>query len=280
MVFDDTEIACRSVDALVRLGDRADVHVIENYSQRNRGAIRAAMMRLLKCGSIKTYIGMHGNIGNNAFEIVLQYMPELWRASQYLVITDGDLVPDRDAWLDEECGVLHTHNDVWACGITLDLANLPVLAFPDAHTWVDPGLELDDYRLASTGLCLLALRTQDMSTFIEWHKRRSYPRFGDTLLRKYAKTIAIQKWAATKLSRARHLTWDRYADRSHEYTKFKTDHTFQAIWGHHKYCSFSVMTNAGHAYVIPWRHIARGWRRTLVARTRCMGRPKPAEAWW
>lgn len=280
LVFSDVDIAVRSMDAITKVSAVADIHVIENRSRTAGTCIRDAAMLRLAVGDIASYTDMRDNIGNNAFELILQSVPNLWADSDYVVITDGDLVPDGTGWLEEQCSILEYHPEIWACGITLDMTNLPVSAFPDAVNWVDPGVDREDYRLASTGLCLLMIRTSDLVQFVEWHKEHSRYRFGDTVLRKYAKRVATRLWAATRRSQARHLTWDRYADRDHQYTQYKTLRTYAQVWRHHKYCRFIVHTSAGKWTYVPWLHILRGSLRTARARLQCIGRPKPDYAWW
>src|SRR5512135_1586115 len=123
-------------------------------------------------------------------------------------MTDGDIVPDRHDWLDEQLGVLDRHPDVFVCGVQLTTENLPLATFPEAWRWIGPPLAVhDDYIEApQSGLHLCLFRTPDFRAYLR-HRRRTGQRFVDGSIGAYIGATG-RKWAWTRRATARHLVWD------------------------------------------------------------------------
>ncbi|QDU92539.1 glycosyltransferase family A protein [Lignipirellula cremea] len=261
IVFFDEDTVRQALDALVRLSHRLEIHVVENWSPQTATAIRPYVESLLREGKIHAYYLFEENISNNALLTVLEH-GHVPLDRDYILITDGDLVPDSDDWLEEELAVLQAHPEVFACGIRLDLANMPLKTFPDMQFSWSP-VDRGDYLEALTGGHHLLLRGPDFQAFMNYRRRKNL-RFVDSVMHQYA-ARQRRRWAATRDSSAVHLTWDMYADLEHPYTKLKVA-TYQngACWDHSMVCPYERATAAGieqHAAAVGL--FRQGWLDTL-----------------
>ena len=265
IIYHDFPIIKACLDFLAKNRDQLDIFVIENRSEHTETLIKPYALELLRSHAIQKYFLFAENISMNAFEVVLQSGEIDLKQSEYVMVTDGDLTVEQPDWIEEQRRILQAHPDVFACGLTLDMRNLPVKAFPEAVHWVDKGTEQSDCFLASTGLWLLLMRAEGFRKFIDFHRQHDYPRFSDTLLRKYCKRTLGQKWVRTKVAEAYHLTWDRYANLNDPYTRMKTTVGLRKLFQHHRYCSFEVHTPTGVARHFPVLKYLKGARRSLTA---------------
>jgi hypothetical protein len=72
------------------------------------------------------------NISSNAIEVVFSSNEINLGNSEYILLTDGDLLPTDDNWLSEQIQILVNHPDVFCCNVDLEMSNLPVESFPEA----------------------------------------------------------------------------------------------------------------------------------------------------
>lgn len=239
LVFDQFSIIKRSLDFLTAYADRLDIIVIENPSPATP-EIQAYVDTLGKSRLIKRYYLFERNITSNAYKIVINREIESVRKSKFVIITDGDLVVEHGDWLKEEEMVLKQHPNVFACGVTLDMANLPIRAFPSANTWVPPDIAAHpDFFEAHTGGHLLLMRGTELAACVEWMNAQKH-HFVDSDLHWYCHNVANKIWARTKETKAYHLTWDLYQDSNHPYTQLKTTKNHQDIWYHGIEADFSL----------------------------------------
>ncbi len=239
MVFDQLDIIKRCLDSLCLESDRLDIVVIENPSD-NTPVISKYVERLGRAGKIKRYYLFDKNITNNALHAVWDAEIELIRKSRFVLISDGDLVPQPD-WLNEELSILKRNPDVWAVGITLERSNLPLKTFPDADKWLaEDTAEHADYYETVTGAHLEMHRGPE---FYEMMKamRAADTRIVDTEMHHYGARLG-KKWARTKKTTAYHLTWDLYADLNHPYTKLRLGKSHKQTWQHTHRSDYKLTT--------------------------------------
>jgi hypothetical protein len=265
IVYHDFPIVRACLDFLAKQRDHLDIIVMENFSEHTNAQIKPYMLDLLQSGKISNYFLFDKNISMNVFEVVLQEGGLNLTEADYIMVTDGDLIVEEGDWLGEQKSILERHPDVFACGMTLDMKNLPVRAFPDAVNWVHTGTECPDYFLASTGLWLLLMRSEGFQKFVMWHREHNYPRFSDTLLRKFCKRVLERKWVRTKKTQAYHLTWDRYKDLDHPYTQIKTQNSLRKLFHHHNYCGYTHYTRNKAKRHFPVSKYIRGLKRSFAA---------------
>lgn len=239
LVFDQVEIIKKSLDFLTKYANRLEIVVVENPST-NTPEIKQYVEELGKKKLIKRYYLFKENITSNAVITVFNKELELIKARPYVIITDGDLVSSDKYWLDEELHIMKHHPDIFACGISLDMSNLPIAAFPEAANWIPPDKsEAADYYEAPTGGHLLMMRGEEFYEYSRWKDINDVQHIDSEML-KYCYNTLNKKWARTKRSKAYHLTWDLYADKNHPYTKFRSKNSFKGTWYHKKTASYSL----------------------------------------
>lgn len=229
LLFDQVELGRQTLAGLAELGERLEIVAIENPSP-NSAAMAEMVADFGKRGQVARYYRYRQNIVGNAYALTLHAELPLVRRHPYVVLTDGDLVADGPGWLDEAITVLDQNERVFACGVRLDLANLPIAAFPDAHRWVPPVIR--DHRTHVEGLTgghLLLFRGAELADFLDWRVAEGAP-FVDGTFHRYCYQQIGKTWARTRHACARHLTWDLYQDVDHPYTKLKTAQTFAELW--------------------------------------------------
>jgi hypothetical protein len=238
LVFDQVDIVEKCLKSLIRHANDMDIVVIENPSD-GTPKIKDFVNDLGKKKLVKRYYLFDKNITNNAFKLVLAREQALIKKTRYVITTDGDLTCEDD-WLKETTCILRKHPEVFACGVSLDMSNLPVKTFPDATGWVPDDIsEQPDYYEAVTGSHLLTLRGSDFYTFLRW-KDKNNIHLVDSTMHDYCYRVLQKKWTRTKHSKAYHLTWDLYQDLDHPYTKLKTEKSFAAIWHHQDSSEYSL----------------------------------------
>ena len=226
----DQEIVRRTLQSLNLLRDRISVIFIENPSE-NSERVAASVVPYMETGLVQQYFRFDENISNNAIEIILRH--ELVLSDHpYVVVSDGDLEVRTRDWLDESRQVLEYHPEVFAVGVSLDLSNLPVQAFPEAVSWVPLDLaDHGDYIEALTGNWLVMFRGAELEACLEYLSEAG-GRYRDSELQAYCYRARHMRWARTRRAMARHLTWDSYGDSNHPYTRLKLSRSFDEHWIH------------------------------------------------
>lgn len=243
LTYFDTEIIQKSVEFLIK-EPRLEITLIENPSDTTPINFKYAQ-NLLKEGKITEYILMDKNISNNAFEMILEYKIKSFKSSPYIIVTDGDLVVEEKDWLDEKIQIMERSPEVFVCGTKLRLDNLPTKVFPNAaQEWFPPVRQ--DYPLyydQLTGIWLCLFRTEE---FIKYFKYMRYKRhrFIDSHIHVYCYNKIKKNWASTKRCFAWHLTWDRYNDPDHPYSKMKFSKPAEKIWNHGVFAGYSIYSYA------------------------------------
>lgn len=231
LLFDQTDIIRQTLDFLTGYANNLEIVAIENPST-NTPKIKKLVDGYGKAGLIKRYYLFDDNITGTAYEIVINHEQARLKKNRMVLLTDGDLTCKDPDWLTEEVNILKRNPSVFACGISLDMSNLPVAAFPEAKNWIPPDKqEHADFYETSTGAHLLLMRTKGLFDFMKWQKQNDM-NFLDSHMHQYCHEVLGQKWARTKRSKAYHLTWDLYRDKSHPYTRLKTNKSFKETWQH------------------------------------------------
>jgi len=183
----------------------------------------------------------------------------------HLLLTDGDLITKDKAWLSEELSILDHNPEIFACGIKLDMANLPTRTFPEAVHWIPPVIEeKENYDEVLTGMNLLMFNADEFRRFLDYRRKHGL-KILDGHLHRYCYRVLKKKWARTKKSTAIHLTWNNYNDLENEYTRLKTAKTLLETWNHNLYSSYVQFSKNGVSRHVPWRKIICGHLRDLYA---------------
>jgi hypothetical protein len=231
LIFDQVDIIKRSLDFLVQYANKLDLIIIENPSP-NTPKIKSIVDTYGKSGLIKRYYLFEKNITGNAYDIVFNVEKEIIKNSPYILITDGDLYSKDEDWLKEELNILKQHPEVFACGVSLDMSNLPIKQFPDAANWIPPDKgTFPDFFEATTGGHLLMFRGGQFYEYMKWQANNKL-NFVDSIMHRYCYEVLNKKWARTKKAKAYHLTWDLYRDKRHPYTVLKISKTHEETWYH------------------------------------------------
>jgi hypothetical protein len=245
LAYYDFESIRTTVDCLSKQTDRLDLIVAENPSEFTNSRIKPYLLESVQSGAVSQYFLFDTNITNNALEVIMDsgYIPLAY--SEYVLVTDGDLLIQDDDWLNEQIRILDRHKEVFACAIRLDPSNLPVHTFPESPGWLPPvWSETDLYAEVPTGMHLVLMRTADLMSFMRY-RQKHHLKFRDNVLFDYCYHILRKKWVRTRRGTARHLTWDHYGDLNHPYTKLKLSRSLQEIWAHDSYSTFERHARPG-----------------------------------
>ena len=239
------------------------IYVIENWSDSTEKVIKPFLLSLLESGSIYKYVLMHQNVSNNAYEQFFDKEMFDHFDAPYILITDGDIVPEsmNEEWLEEQITILTNHKDVGSCGINLSAKNLPsnVSYFANnkdeaynCSNWVPDvyGKHFEDYVEAGTGLHFWLSPMDNFKSFLQWRKKGSH-RFIDHNIKWYYNQVLHKRWVITKRNYGIHLTWTIYQDEHHPYTQMKINKSFAETWQHHNYTFFTEYTRSGKRYYYP-----------------------------
>jgi hypothetical protein len=239
LVFDQTEIIHKSIDFLTQYSDQLDIVVIENPSS-STPKIKKMVEDYSKLGKIKRYYLFDENIAANVFSIVLENERQIIKKYKHVMITDGDLTCSDSNWVNEIKSILKNNPELFTCGMSLDMSNLPLKAFPEAMSWIPKDVcEKEDYFENITGLYMLTFSSKDLLVFMDWFKTEERP-FVDSTLHRYCYDVIHKKWARTKHAEAYHLTWDLYKDRNNAYTKMKAGKSHEETWFQIKKSNYSL----------------------------------------
>lgn len=235
LVYDNHELTKQCLENFKELSDKLDIYVVENKS-KDTGKISGLCAFLLDFGYIKKYILFEENISNNAIEVVFRdNLIDL--NSEYIILTDGDLIPDKN-WLNEHLSLLDTYDDIFVVGNSLKPDNLPTKAFPGCESWLSQDIKHHaSYIESKFGTHLLTFRTKEFKQMVK-HFLQNKLKFCDTNYHKFGSDIMKKKSARTILTSSYHLVWDLYKDKNHPYTQKKINN--KNIWNHNKYCNYEV----------------------------------------
>ena len=245
LIYFDYPTIYQSLEFLTKLSSLLDIYVIENPSSQTKEYIRPYILRLKENLLIKKYILFDKNISNNAVEVYLKSNEIRLDEYDYVIVTDGDLVCEKNNhgfnnWLVEEIKIIK-NPEIFSCSIQLDLANLPVTSFPESINWIpDPISVQHDYIEGLSGLHFSIFRTSSFLGFFDFLQKNNM-RFLDSHIHWYSYEYLHLKLARTKLSTAKHLTWDLYQDLNHPYTQLKLSKKLSEHWNHSDFCSYSTL---------------------------------------
>lgn len=242
LVYYNVKIIKESLDFLLKSSDELEFIVIENKSINSEEKIKPYLMELLHTNKISMYVEFMDNISNNALEEFFQMNIIDLNNYKNIVITDGDIKGNSQAWLEEEKSILNRHSEILVCGVDFTTDNLPLRQFEDAVNWIaKPRNIYHDYIECATGAHLLLMRTKDLIKFLKYMKNKNL-KFKDSVILDYCYKVLGKKWAKTKVNKSIHLTWSIYSDLNNPYTKYKLSKSHDEFWYHNKYCDFAVHT--------------------------------------
>jgi hypothetical protein len=248
VAFFDLDSIRRTIECLQPSRQRLSLHVVENHSPTSESELAPYLRGLVETNRIDSWIHYAENISGNAMLDTLSRNHAAWKSAEYVVITDGDLEFD-DGWLDESIAIL-ADPKVFACGVSMSLANLPLAIYPNAVDWVPPPIkEHANYTEGLTGVHLLAMRTIELERFLSYRQRANLP-FVDSQMHRYCYSKRRLRWARTRRTIAHHITWDIYADLNHPYTRLKNQLMQDGrCWEHRRTSRARVVTADG---VVDW----------------------------
>lgn len=246
LIFFDFDIIKKSIDFITKYSDKLDINIVENYSDYTESQIKPYILDLVRQRKVNNYYLFDENIGANALTTIVRFDKEYIKNYPYFMATDGDLLPDNKDWLDEEINIMDNNPEVFAVGTELDLSNLPLKLHPESINWVEKSriIEGKNYVEGPTGGWFTLYRTEPFFQVTAWLDNAG-ERWIDFNLLKYAYLALRLKWARTKKSLAKHLTWDSYADPEHPYIKWRSKFTNDELWKHDKHCGFTLFNKIG-----------------------------------
>ncbi|HEY9170174.1 MAG TPA: hypothetical protein VIN72_11850 [Lutibacter sp.] len=236
LAYFDFDIIKRSLESFYEFSDFIEIIVVENKSV-NSPQIKSFLRNELRNKKIHSCYFFQRNLSNNSLEIIISRELKSLLINEYFFISDGDLVlEDKNTYIEIK-NIMDKHQDLFACGVSLDKRNLPLNNFPESAKWIPDDIsEEDDFFEARTGVHLLMLRSCDFLKY--WKFRESKKEsLSDSSMSNYCYKFLGKRWARTKKSNALHLTWDSYNDINHPYTIEKLKKTFSQIWNHKDYFS-------------------------------------------
>jgi hypothetical protein len=215
--------------------DQFDIYVVENKSENSK-EIEKFVFSQMEAGHVHKYIQFEKNISNNAIQKVFDDgLIDL--NSEYIVVTDGDLVPDYN-WFKEHKSILDNNKDVFVISNTLDSKNLPLNNFPQANLWIGIGnVDRGEYIESRTGTHLFTFRTADFKRWLDYRLHNNL-KFCDVNIHDFGYKCLMKKSARTKETKSYHLTWDLYQDINHPYTREKMLNP--NIFNHDEFCNYEV----------------------------------------
>lgn len=237
-IYHQIDFIKQTLDFLLDYTEEIEIYIVENKSINTEKIIRPYISNLVNSGQVKKYFLFETNITNNAMEMVLESPEVNLNNSEYVLLTDADLVPNNKDWLQEEISILRNNFEVFCCGINLDLSNLPVDVIPKAVNWYPPAkATYDDYIEGVTGHHFVLMRTGELKSFLDY-MHKSNLKYRDSEMHRYCYHVLNKKWARTKQTQARHLKWDVVKVSAHPYLQRKQ--LVKDIWNHNFYCSYEV----------------------------------------
>ncbi|MBB6734520.1 hypothetical protein [Cohnella zeiphila] len=240
LFYYNAEIIVSTMEFLLPYSDRLAITVLENKSIHTDSTIKPYLQSLVNDSKIERYVLFDENITMNAYRIAFEHGLIEPSASDYLMLTDGDLIVPHSDFLTEQLNILDRHPELFACGVSLSMHNLPLNNYPDATSWIPGDFHVHpDYVETVTGFHLLLLRAKEFAQYLDY-SRQTGNSILDIPMHHYCHHVLGKKWGKTKLSQAVHLTWDVYADSGHPYQEWKSKQDLEALFVHDRYCQFQV----------------------------------------
>ena len=234
----DYQIIVRTLKYLKQIKNRyknLEIIAIENNSE-NSFLISNYIKDYLNNGIISRYYYFNKNISNNAFEQVLNKERKYLSKYQYVIITDGDLIVNNYSFINELHHIINLNEDFIGVAVSLDYRNLPIETFPEAYQWAKIDKKIcEEYIEGGAGIWFMMIKRHFLIKFLN-HILKNNLSFNDSNLSLYS-YLNKKSILKTKNSRAIHLTWYRYQDINHPYTKFKIKN-INKIWNHKKYLPY------------------------------------------
>jgi hypothetical protein len=184
--------------------------VVENKSRFSNTIIRPYLIEQVKKGVVSKYYHFERNIFSDSIGLVRYLNIDLILNSDYIIITDGDMVPVEHGWLEEQLNIMEKHPEVHACSLGLVLDNLPFKTKPDLsyhllqmeHRVVIPTDK--DYIERPTGHWFTLIRGAEYAGYLAWIYGMGVQL--DQSHRIYCNMIG-KKWVRAKEHRVRHFGW-------------------------------------------------------------------------
>jgi len=155
------------------------------------------------------------------------------------MLTDGDVKVD-PGWLEEELNILQKCPEVFVVAAGIDMSNLPLKNFPEAHGWVPPNTREAELYNEGAGAChLMLMKMEDFLDYLDFQKT-SGMKWTDTTIHHFAYVHQHRIMAKTKNHLVRHLAWDLYADLNHPYTESKMKKSILQLWEHDEVCDYQL----------------------------------------
>jgi len=236
LIYYDFEIIKRHLQFIQRLYLKysfLEIIIIENKSI-NTPKIRKLINFYINNGVVKKYYYFSKNISNNAIELILIKEKKYLKNFDYIIITDGDLLPNNYYFIDEMLNIINIELRVMGVAMSLDYRNLPIETMPESVLWKNIDYNITDkYIEGKAGMWFMLFKKKYLLELINY-KFKNNIKFVDSNIYNYA-DFKGYKILKTKNSKAIHLTWYRYHDLSNPYTKFKINN-IKTIWHHNQYC--------------------------------------------
>jgi hypothetical protein len=213
--FNNYEHIVKSYESLKT--PNVDFFVLENKSNSS-----SKIESYFKSQDIKGYIQFQSNISNNAIPIYFRDYKHLFTEYDYLTFTDCDIeLESSQDTFSEIIKNLNIEGVGMSC-VDLSMENLP-LHIPGSEGWIPgPRNITEEFIECPTGGQLMTLKKSNFNIFFNTN-----PFVDGTLLSVIYSQGLI--WVKTKVSKAKHLTWDLYRE-DEEYYKFKKNNP--QIWSH------------------------------------------------
>jgi predicted SAM-dependent methyltransferase len=239
IIYFNQDLIKTHVDFLVDYSDKADVVILENPSHITKETSKYCI-DLVKQKKLYKYLLFDENIGMNTFETFFESNLIDLEKYSYIVITDGDLIVKNTNWLNEQINIFKNYPKTYACGVKLDLSNIPSKKdFHDVNKWYPKSRQiLNDCEVGETGLHLLMYQKDNFKLFLEYLKEYALT-FMDTTMHMFCNMHQHKTWRRTKNSQAYHLTWDLY-NKNDDYTKIKINTSREDLWYHGNYCDYNT----------------------------------------
>jgi len=180
--------------------------IVENRSRFSDSIIRPYLISKVKQGVVHKYYFFEKNIGGCAFSKIRSQHQGLIRESEYVITTDGDIVPVGDTWLRNQIAILEKHKKVHAVSHNLMLHNLPW----EHAAWLGSLIEQnelsakvgEDYIEFDSGHHMTMCRGPEYARYLDWVGYKQ----SDSTHREFARNNG-QKWVKMKEQTAVNYGW-------------------------------------------------------------------------
>jgi hypothetical protein len=211
----DHDALKRQVDTVTaEYADRLDLIIVENKSRASETIIRPYLRQKVMEGLVHKCYFFQYNIGSSAMSIIRNAHVDYIRNCPYVITTDGDIIPIKKGWLEEEISILESDPNIHAVSLNLQLDNLPIDNQPllaaqilcaDGYGLAEPH---EKYIELDTGHFFTLMRGPEYAGYLDWSIRRRKPQ-RDNVHRKYCNKILGKKWVKTKERNAINGSWSQ-----------------------------------------------------------------------